>query len=173
MSSAACVIESASKACMGDLANVAANYIVPRGRQADNLPRVCPLPLVTATCFNGRMSAKTQIDILVGEYLATHPFFEYSETGDRHPSVLAIGGQKSPWLHSVLGGPQAYWRAMLCAARVWFAHEGAENTREFRLFCNLFEIEGNVSGNGAPGYEALAHTYREWRRTKNPRFAPE
>ena len=77
---------------------------------------------------------KTQIDILVGEYLATHPFFEYPQTGDRHPSVLAIGGQINPWLLKVLGGPTEYWLAMLASAKVWFDHDGAEHSMEFRLF---------------------------------------
>ena len=112
---------------------------------------------------------KTQIDILVGEYLATHPFFEYPQTGDRHPSVLAIGGQINPWLLKVLGGPTEYWLAMLASAKVWFDHDGAEHSMEFRLFCYCFEAAGNVSGNGAPEYEALANVYRGWRRSLNPR----
>ena len=116
---------------------------------------------------------KTKIGVLVEKYLAAHPNFLYPESGDRHPSILAVGDQMQLWLVDALGGVDQYWRAMLASAREWFEYDGAQQTREFRLFCYCFEAMGNVSGNGAPEVEALNRLYQDWRRSKNPKFAPE
>ena len=115
---------------------------------------------------------KTKIDLLVTEYLTRHPNFAYPESGDRHPSILAIGEQMQPWLIDVLGGPSGYWVAMLDCAKEWFSSERATPSREFRLFCHFFEAMGNVSGNGSPEHEKLNRVYMEWRGSGNPKFAP-
>jgi hypothetical protein len=104
----------------------------------------------------------TEIDLLVGEYLATHPEYEFPPSGDRHSSVLAIGRQMKPWLMDRLGGPLPYWRAMLESAKVWFP-QGCQS-REFRIFCTLFEADGNTFWNGHLELEALAREYNVWRR---------
>ena len=113
---------------------------------------------------------KTAINMLVTEYLATHPDFVYPDSGDRHPAILSIGGQMQPWLRRVLGGQRGYWLAMFSSAQIWFDHEGAENSTEFKVFCYCFEAEGNVSGTGTPEYETLARIYQDWRRSRKLKF---
>lgn len=105
--------------------------------------------------------ARTQIDGFVKRYLQEHPDFEYPPSGDFHPAILASCGMKD-WIVSRIGGPLPFWRAMLRAARVWFPP--GDTSREFRLFCTFFEIEGCTWWNGIPVYEALEREYVEWRR---------
>jgi hypothetical protein len=103
---------------------------------------------------------RTEIDLLVEQYLATHPEFEFPEAG-RHPSILAIGKLKS-WLMDHYGGPLPFWRAMLESAKVWFPL-GCDS-KEFRIFRTFFEGEGNLFWEGHTKLEALAREYNVWRR---------
>lgn len=54
----------------------------------------------------------TKIDFLVAKYLETHPYFVYPSSGDRHPSIMAIGDPLQPWLADVLGGPLGFGQAV-------------------------------------------------------------
>lgn len=105
--------------------------------------------------------ARTQIDGFVQRYLAEHPDFEYPPSGDLHPAILASCGMKD-WIVSRIGGPLPFWRAMLRAARVWFPP--GDTSREFRLFCTFFEIEGCTWWNGISVYEELSRDYMAWRQ---------
>lgn len=93
----------------------------------------------------------------------SHPGYEYPPSGDRHPSVLAIGTKVKSWIIERLGGPIPYWRAMLESARIWFP-PGCES-REFRIFRTMFEADGNIGLDALPDYEPLASEYNEWRRS--------
>lgn len=113
------------------------------------------------------MPPATDIDTLIGEYLRQHPALA-SPGGDQHPAVLAIGAMK-PWLMVRLGGPLPYWQAMVQAAKVWFA--SGEPTREFRIFCNLFEAEGRVFWKGVADFQPLTQDYADWRKHLRPTMA--
>jgi hypothetical protein len=102
------------------------------------------------------------IDSYVNEYLATHPNFEFPKSGDRHPSVLAIGNQMKGWLMDRLGGPVPYWRAMLESANTWFP-PGCES-REFRIFCTLIEGEERIWWQGRPEFEPVWDEYAAWKK---------
>jgi hypothetical protein len=105
----------------------------------------------------------TEIEVFVKDYLATHPEYEYPESGDRHPAILASGAQMQPWLVERFGGPLPYWKAMFESAKVWF--KPGCDSREFRIFCFFFEAEGNICWGGRPEFEALSSEYNTWRRT--------
>lgn len=115
-------------------------------------------PQTTGYC---PMSRKTGIDYLVEEYLATHPEFEYPQSGDTHPAILACGQVMKPWLMDRLGGPLSYWNALLTAAKYWF--EPDCDPREFRIFCYFFEAEGCLGYMEGPGYQPLIEDYNAWR----------
>src|SRR5689334_22662024 len=102
----------------------------------------------------------TEIDLLVGEYLSAHPEYAYPSSGDRHPAILALGDQMQSWLMNHFGGPLPYWRTMLESAKVWFPR-GCQS-REFRIFCALFEADGNTNWSGHLDLEALAREYHVW-----------
>lgn len=105
----------------------------------------------------------TLIEALVDQYIAACPTYTFPPSGERHPAVLAIGTEMQNWLMAKLGGPSPYWQAMLDSAKVWFPP--GTDSREFRIYCNLFEAAGNVGGNGHPDYDAIARQYHEWRKT--------
>lgn len=113
-----------------------------------------------APASNG--GARTQIDGFVQRYLKEHPDFEYPTSGDFHPAILANGTMKS-WIIDRIGGPLPFWRAMLRAARVWFPQ--GHTSREFRLFCTFFEIEGCTWWNGISVYQELEKEYCAWRKS--------
>lgn len=119
-------------------------------------------------------AARTQIDGFVQRYLREHPEFEYPPSGDFHPAILASCGMKG-WIIDQMNGPLPFWRAMLRAARVWFPPGvTSRDSREFRLFCTFFEIEGCTLWNGIPVYEELERDYCAWRKSvRNPDAPPE
>lgn len=106
---------------------------------------------------------QNEIEDLVQQYISSCPSYQFPPSGDRHPAVLALGIGMREWLISRLGGPIPYWQAMLDAARIWFPP--GTDSREFRIFCNLFEGAGNVGGDGFPEYDAIAEQYLAWRRS--------
>lgn len=115
--------------------------------------------------------ARTQIDGFVQRYLKEHPDFEYPPSGDFHSAILANGTMKS-WIIDRIGGPLPFWRAMLRAGRVWFPP--GDTSREFRLFCTFFEIEGCTWWNGIPIYQELEMEYSAWRKNmRSPGGLPE
>lgn len=114
---------------------------------------------------------RTQIDGFVQRYLKEHPDFEYPPSGDFHPAILASCGMKN-WIVDRIGGPLPFWRTMLRAARVWFPP--GDTSREFRLFCTFFQIEGCTWWNGIPVYEELEREYCAWRKSvRSPGRPPE
>ena len=104
---------------------------------------------------------KTEIDSLVEQYLEGHPNFKYPPSEDRHPAILALGNEIKGWLIERVGGPLPYWQMMLRSAKIWFKPD--VKGREFRIFCNLFEAEGNISWSGRPEFELLTQEYKTWR----------
>lgn len=110
----------------------------------------------------------TKNDLLVAEYLATHP--DFVPSGHRHPSIVAIGEPLQPWLTDILGGSLGFWQAMLKAAKTWFPVGSTGHPLEFRLFCYYFEAAGNTFWEGRPEFEWLQQEYLAWRRSHNPRY---
>ena len=115
--------------------------------------------------------AQNRIELLIAEYLSAHPDYKYPETGDRHPSILAIGSQIQPWLVDKLGGRIGYWNAMLTAAETWFSPVDVDTTREHRLFCYFLEAEACIGGTKSDAY-SIQNRYVQWRRLSSPGFAP-
>lgn len=113
---------------------------------------------------------KTTISALVEQYIASHPDCEFPESGDRHPSILAIGSKTQAWLCEQLGGIWVFWDAMLDGAKVWFTPENFRNSREFRVFCYLFESVGNLGADSVPEYLQLCNKYHIWRRSLSPTY---
>ena len=103
-----------------------------------------------------------EIDLLVAEYIATHPEYQFPPSGDRHPAVLALGTRIKRSLMDHLGGPLPYWWAMLESAKAWFP-PGC-TSREFRIFCSIFEADGNTFWTGRAEFEPLDREYDVWRR---------
>ena len=101
-----------------------------------------------------------ELEDLIQEYLLLHPDYRYPLSGDRHPAILCLGSMKS-WLIARKGGPVSFFRTVLEAAKFWFP-PGC-GSREFKIFCVLFEGEGNIAWEGRPELEALAMEYNRWR----------
>ena len=108
---------------------------------------------------------KTTITVLVEQYIASHSEFQFPESGDRHPSILAIGDQIQARLCAQLGGIWGFWDAMLDDANLWFTRENYKDSREFRLFCYIFESVGNLGADSVPAYLELCNKYHAWRRS--------
>ena len=60
---------------------------------------------------------KTEIDHLVEKYIAQHPAYRDPRSGDTHPAVLASTGPIKEALIESKGGPLAFYRALLAAAK--------------------------------------------------------
>ncbi len=112
-------------------------------------------------CFDETESSSVTIGRLITEYIANHPEYEYPPSGDRHPAILAFGTNIQGWLIERMGGP-TYLVALIDAAKDWFP-PGCKS-REFRIFCNLFEGHANVAWGHREDLQWISDRYVTWYR---------
>ncbi len=106
------------------------------------------------------VSAAVRFDQLIAEYVATHPNYRYPKGGHRHPAILAHGQGIKSWLIERMGGFKNYLTEIIDAAKIWFPPGCC--SREFRIFCILFEGSAAVGWGNYPEMRPYDDRYCTW-----------